>query len=74
MLVHGLNYYIYIYAVCHKNLVHVKRHHGRLCLHPDSLLYAVGCSFWGIDLAMDVLGEFAKGLVVSGAAAYITLV
>ena len=37
---------------------------GGLCLYPECFLPAVGCSSWGIDLAMHVLGKFIKGLVV----------
>ena len=51
----------------------VKGHYGGLFLHPNCFLHAIGCFSWGIDLAMHVLGEFARGLVVSVAAAYIRL-
>ena len=46
---------------------------GGLCLHPDCFLLAVRCSSKCMDLAMHILGGFAKGLVVSGAAACIRL-
>ena len=39
--------------------------HSRLSLHPDCLLYTVGFFLQGRDLAMHVLGKFAKGLVES---------
>ena len=44
-----------------------------LCLYPDCLLYCIRCSSCGMDLVMHVLGEFTRGLVVSGATACITL-
>ena len=46
---------------------------GRLYLHPDCLLHAVGCSSKCMDLAMHILGGLAKGLVVSSAIACIRL-
>ena len=52
---------------------HAEKYCGRLCLHPNCLIDTVGCFSWGIDLYINVSGEFAKGLVVSGAAACITL-
>ena len=46
---------------------------GRLCLHPDCLLAAVGSFSCGMVLAMHVSGEFVKRLVVSGTVACIRL-
>ena len=43
--------------------------YGRLCLCPNCLLPAIGCSSSVIDLVMHVSGEFEMGLVVSGAVA-----
>ena len=37
------------------------------CLYPDCLLLAEGCSSKCIDLAVCILGGFAKGLVSSAA-------
>ena len=41
----------------------VEVHHSGPCLHPDYLLLAVGCSSKCMNLAMYILGGFAKGLV-----------
>ena len=51
----------------------VEGHCSRLCLHPHCLLLSLRCSSWGMDLAMHISGEFAKGLVVSSAIACIRL-
>ena len=40
---------------------------------PDCFLYTLGCFLWDIDLTTHILGEFARGLVVFGAAGYIGL-
>ena len=42
-------------------------------LHPDLFLLAIECFSWVMDLSMDVSGEFVRLLVVSVAAACITL-
>ena len=42
------------------NLVCVEGHYSRLCLHPGYLLPAVGCSSWGIDLAVHVSGSLKQ--------------
>ena len=51
----------------------VEGHFSRLCLYLDCFLYAVVYSLRGINLAMHVLGDFSKGLVVFGAIACIRL-
>ena len=43
--------------------------HGKLYLHPDCLILAMGCSSWGMDLAMHVSGKFVRGLVLLGSTA-----
>ena len=46
----------------------IEGQYGGLCLCPDILLTAVGCSSWGMVwyLAMHILGEFEMGLAVCG--------
>ena len=51
----------------------VERHHSKLFLYPECLLYALACFVWGMDLVMYVLGKYAMGLMVTGAAACIRL-
>ena len=51
----------------------VEGHQSGLCLYLDYFLLAVGCSSKCMDLAMHILGGFAKGLVVSGTAVHIKL-
>ena len=50
----------------------VEGHFSVLCLHPEYLLPTVGSS-WSMDLAVHVLREFIKGLVVFSAAGHIRL-
>ena len=38
-------------------------HCSELCLHPDYLLLAEGCSSQSMDLAMCISGRFAKGYI-----------
>ena len=42
-------------------------------MYPNRFLYAVGSSAWGIDWATHILNECARGIVVTGATAYIRL-
>ena len=46
----------------------------RVCLHPNCLIHAFRYSSQGINLAMHILGEFSKGLVVFCAAVHIILI
>ena len=64
----NLNYTSKLVYIVTQSL-NVERCRSRPCLHPD-LLLAEGFSSKCMDLAMCVLGGFAKGLV-SGAAVYI---
>ena len=45
-------------------IVHVEGCYGGICLYADYLKPALGCSSWGMDLAMYVSGKFVKGLVI----------
>ena len=54
-------------------LLPAKQRCGGLCLYPNRFLYAVGSSAWGIDWATHILDECARGIVVTGATAYIRL-
>ena len=60
-------YLVYLYIG-----LYVEGCYSKLGLHLDCLLLAVGCSSKYMDLAMCILGRFAKGLV-SGAAVHIRL-
>ena len=64
-------YILYIKLI--QFVLHVEGHHPRLCLYPDCLLLAMGCSCKCIGLALHILGGFTKGLVVSDTPACIRL-
>ena len=52
---------------------HVEGCYGKLCLYPDFLLHAIGFSLWCMNLDTYVSGEYTRGLVATGAVAYIRL-
>ena len=73
-LKHSKGSYIRYFEPIWMSFAPIETFYSGFCLQPNCFLNTVGCSSWDIELAMNVLGEFTRGLVLSEATACITLI